>query len=168
MKIALIGLLVGMLMVLAAWLGLRRSSSPAALYRLARPTLLTEPEQVLFHRLCEAFPDKHVFPQVALNQVVGVASSVPDKRQRAVLVNQIQGKALDFLVCGPDTAALLAIELDEKSHDRADRRRADQQKAAALASAGIKLVRFNVAQLPDTAALAALLQEESTEEEVHD
>lgn len=156
MKVALIGLLIGVALMVAAWVGLRMQAGQLGRYR-ARRTLLTDPEQVLFHRLRQAFPEHLVFAQVSLNQVISVAPKVSDKRARTSLFNKINGKSLDFLICGPDSAPLLAIELDDSSHDRKDRRKADQQKTEALESAELRLVRMNVKALPSTPELADLL-----------
>lgn len=169
MKIALIGVLIGLVLMGVAWLGLQLNAKQIGRYK-AKRTLLTEPEQVLFHRLRQAFPDWHVFAQVSLNQLVAVAPTVSDKRTRASLFNRINGKALDFVVCGADTSPLLIVELDDSSHNRKDRRKADQQKDEALESAELRFVRVNVKKLPSTTELAAMLQanDAPNEQEHHD
>lgn len=157
MKVALIGLIIGLFLMVVAWLGIQLGAKQAGRYK-AKRTLLTEPEQVLFHRLRQAFPDRHVFAQVSLNQLVEVAPTVSDRRARTGLFNRINGKALDFVVCGPDTSPLLVIELDDSSHNRRDRRRADRHKDEALGSAELRLVRVNVKKLPSVTELEVMLQ----------
>lgn len=50
---------------------------------------------------------------------------------------------VDFLVCLPDATIVAAVELDDASHQGEDCIRADVKKDVAMASAGIKLLRFN-------------------------
>jgi very-short-patch-repair endonuclease len=57
--------------------------------------------------------------------------------------NRIQAKHIDFIVCDITTSAVrLAIELDDRSHDRADRRDRDAFVDKVLAGVGITLLRF--------------------------
>lgn len=125
------------------------------LYR--RNVLLTEPEQVLFHRIKAAVPGHLVFAQVALNQLVGVDRSVEDSSLRTRAQFKINPKSVDFVVCAQDGAALAAIELDDASHARADRQQADKDKERALVDAGIPLHRFSTKAIPDEAQLKAVL-----------
>jgi hypothetical protein len=65
--------------------------------------------------------------------------------------------SVDFLIVKPDTSIVAAVELDDASHDRQDRRAADTRKAQALKSAGIPLLRWSVGQMPEVPAIAAAL-----------
>jgi LPXTG-motif cell wall-anchored protein len=65
--------------------------------------------------------------------------------------------SVDFVVVRRDTSIVAAIELDDASHDRTDRREADARKTHALNSAGIQLVRWQARSLPDLPAIAAAL-----------
>ena len=64
-----------------------------------------------------------------------------------------------LLIVNPDTSIVAAIELDDRSHERPDRRAADARKAHALKSAGIPLLRWRTRQLPDATEIAAVLYE---------
>lgn len=56
---------------------------------------------------------------------------------------QISTKHVDMLLCEPRGGhVLVAIELDDRSHLRSDRKRSDRFKDQAFAAAGIPLVRF--------------------------
>lgn len=56
---------------------------------------------------------------------------------------QISAKHVDMLLCEPRGGhVLVAIELDDRSHLRSDRKRNDRFKDRAFAAAGIPLVRF--------------------------
>lgn len=62
---------------------------------------------------------------------------------RTSALNRITSKHVDFAVCDPRTLQVVGvIELDDSSHDRADRERRDKFVDAALSSAGVPLVRI--------------------------
>lgn len=65
---------------------------------------------------------------------------------------------LDFVLCDwRTTEILLAIELDDRSHELARRRARDGFVNEALAAAGIPLVRFRAASRYDSSEMAAAL-----------
>lgn len=67
---------------------------------------------------------------------------------------------LDFVLCDwKTTEILLAIELDDRSHELARRRQRDNFLNEALAAAGIPLVRFRAASRYDANTVAAVLAE---------
>ncbi|MEM6674722.1 MAG: DUF2726 domain-containing protein [Planctomycetota bacterium] len=117
----------------------------------ARPTILTDPEQVLFRRLVEALPDLSVLAQVQLSQAI--RPSLTFERQAAL--NRINRKSLDYLIVDQATAPVVAIELDDATHRRPDRQKADEVKTRALAAAGIQLLRYHVRSIPTHDELAA-------------
>lgn len=110
---------------------------------------LTQPEQVLYHRLVGALPECIVLAQVQLSRVLGVKQGFNFHEWN----NRINRMSLDFVVCLKDSTIVAAIELDDKSHERAERKAADDKKEKALAAAGIPLVRWQVNALPDEAAI---------------
>lgn len=107
---------------------------------------LSQPEQVLWHRLVKALPDHIVLAQVQLSRVLGVKKGFNFNEWN----NRVNRMSLDFLVCRQDSSVVVAIELDDKSHARAGRFEADTKKDKALSAAGIALIRWNVRELPDT------------------
>lgn len=112
-------------------------------------TILSEPEQVLYRRLMEALPEYLVLPQV---QLVRALRFKRGQRDRAVW-NRISQLSIDFLIARPDTSIVAAVELDDSSHLRADRRDADARKGHALESAGVPLIRWRVGKMPDVAVI---------------
>ena len=110
---------------------------------------LSQPEQVLYHRLVAALPECMVLAQVQLSRVLGVKKGFNFREWN----NRIDRMSLDFLVCLKDSTVVAAVELDDKSHARPDRVAADAKKDKALAAAGIALVRWNVGALPDESAI---------------
>ena len=64
---------------------------------------------------------------------------------RWALQNKIQSKHVDFVLCAVDTMTpKLVIELDDKSHDRADRKERDDFVDKAFAAAGMEVLHVPV------------------------
>lgn len=112
---------------------------------------MSAPEQVLFFRLQEALPDHIVLAQVQLSRFLGVKRGHPAR----AWLNRINRKSVDFLILTKDATVVAAIELDDRSHERADRRHADAQKNRALADAGVRLIRWGVHRMPDATLIRA-------------
>jgi hypothetical protein len=125
-------------------------------FNLKKP--LSEPEQILYFRLCKALPDHIVLAQVGLSRFLGVKRGHPAR----VWNNRINRMSVDFLVCNMDASVLAAIELDDASHQRPDRESADAKKERALGAAGVRLLRWNVGSMPDEAAIHVAITSGST------
>ncbi|MDD5250486.1 MAG: DUF2726 domain-containing protein [Rhodocyclaceae bacterium] len=110
---------------------------------------LTRPEQVLYHRLIAALPEHIVLAQVQLSRVLSVKKGFNFHEWN----NRINRMSLDFVVCLKDSTVVAAIELDDKTHEKASRAEADAKKEKALSAAGVALVRWNVSALPDENAI---------------
>lgn len=113
---------------------------------------LSAPEQVLYYRLIEALPGFVILPQVGLSRFL----SVKKGENQMQWFNRINRMSVDFLVCNKAMQIAAAIELDDASHQRADRVKADAKKDAVLAAAGIKLVRWQVKAVPSADEITAL------------
>lgn len=124
-------------------------------YRYYKKELLTAPEQVLLHRLISALPGKLIFAQVAMRALVDVKS--PDRKTYWSKTGEIQGKYVDFVVCEPSGAVIAVIELDDASHQREDRQKADRIKNKAFTEAGVRLIRIQGGKLPDAVTLQKLI-----------
>jgi very-short-patch-repair endonuclease len=159
MHTPIFALLVGLVLVAAALSVLAakfkpRDGSLAKPWPLeAKRQLLTEPERALYQRLVQTLPNQIVLAQVQLLQVLQFQRG----RRSQGIFNRISQLSLDFLILNPDTSLVAAIELDDATHSRADRRQADARKSHALQSAGVALIRWNVKSLPDAAAILAAL-----------
>jgi hypothetical protein len=114
---------------------------------------LTQPEQVLYHRLVAALPEHIVLAQVQLSRVLGVKKGFNFNEWN----NRINRMSLDFVVCLKDSTVIAAIELDDKTHEKASRAEADAKKERALSAAGVALVRWSVSALPDDNAIRGAL-----------
>jgi very-short-patch-repair endonuclease len=114
--------------------------------------LMTAPERELYRRLQQALPDYLIFSQVQLSRIIDVA---PDAQKQAWL-NRINRMSVDFVICATDGAKILAaIELDDSSHDQAERIKADSKKDKALRSAGVPIIRWPVKGMPQPQQLRA-------------
>lgn len=112
---------------------------------------LTQAESVLYHRLVAALPECIVLAQVqltALMTVSGIGSTS--------WFNKISRKSVDFVVCLKDFTVVAAIELDDRTHDTAERRAKDADKNAAFEKAGVKLLRMRGPNLPTAEAIRDL------------
>jgi len=106
---------------------------------------LTQPEQVLYHRLVAAMPECIVLAQVQLSRVLGEKKGFSFNEWN----NRINRMSLDFVVCLKDSTIVAAVELDDKTHEKASRVEADAKKEKALSAASVTLVRWQVSALPD-------------------
>jgi very-short-patch-repair endonuclease len=129
--------------------GYRRSSINSGSWPFYLKCLLTQPEQVLYHRLVKALPNHIVLAQVQVSRVLGVKKGSRFHEWN----NRINRMSYDFVVCDKSAAVIAAIELDDKSHGTERRRDTDAKKTKATIDAGLKLVRWQVKSLPDEAAI---------------
>jgi very-short-patch-repair endonuclease len=115
---------------------------------------LTGAEQEFFSRLQAAMPECVVLAQVALSSLVGVKEREDWKRW----FNRISQKSVDFVLCLPhDFTVVAVIELDDLSHTRPDRQRADTVKDVALRVAGHPVLRFKRHEMPSVEQIRALI-----------
>jgi uncharacterized protein DUF2726 len=110
---------------------------------------LSQPEQILYHRLVKALPEHIVLAQVQVSRILGVKKGFNFHEWN----NRVNRLSYDFVVCSKDSTVLAAIELDEKSHEADDRVNTDRKKEKATVAAGVKLVRWHVKSLPDEATI---------------
>ncbi|MBI5057086.1 MAG: DUF2726 domain-containing protein [Nitrospirae bacterium] len=106
-----------------------------------RDSILTNSERSFYGVLNIVLKDKNVevFCKVGIKDIVKTVS------WDYFYFNRISAKHLDFLVCDKSSVSpILAIELDDSSHDREDRKRSDEIKDRVFKTVGIPLVRFQV------------------------
>jgi hypothetical protein len=157
---------VGLALVVAGAAGFRarpQSIHSDADWPVDAMPFLTAREREWHRALVNAFPHFHVFAQVALSQLVDVRKSA---RASVALRNRFRQLVADVVLCDSSYDVLAVIEIDDASHGRAVRREADNRKAKALGSAGIKLVRIPKGVNPSSEAIrkyVALMPEASNE-----
>jgi hypothetical protein len=148
----------GCLLSLLRLFGLGGSVSvPSRLsYRLA-DGLLT-PAELAFYRVLRGLVSENslICPKVRLSDVFVVPRG--DGRQAAM--NRINQKHVDFLLCDPETLQpVLAIELDDASHERKKRQDRDATVDEIFAAAGLPLVHVRAAAAYSPQDLRRLIEQ---------
>jgi very-short-patch-repair endonuclease len=128
---------------------------PDAPWPVAARGLMSEREKSLYQDLISLYPDHKSFVQVALSQLIDVARNHPD---RMAIRGRFKQLVADFVLCRPDLTIVAVIELDDRTHLRADRKMADARKSKALADAGLRLVRIPAGAIPPIGKLKALIE----------
>lgn len=131
--------------------------APVFPYRI-RDDFLSPAEHSFYHVLKSVVgPRLLICPKVSLSDLFFVKSS--DPREYRVHTNKIDRKHVDFVLCDPQTLTPVAgIELDDKSHARADRRQRDTFVEGVFAAAGLTLLRVRVQRGYQTQEIKALLE----------
>lgn len=130
-------------------------SLPDAPWPVAARGLMSEREKSFYQDLISLYPDHKIFVQVALSQLVDVARNHPD---RMAIRGRFKQLVADFVLCRPDLTIVAVIELDDRTHLRADRKRADARKSKAIADAGLRLVRIPAGAIPQLGKLKELIE----------
>ncbi len=119
--------------------------------------ILTDGEKAFYDVLIAALPNQQiaVLLKVRLKDLVHIPDGFPRYQSWFRRVSQ---KHVDFLLCDKLTVVpFLAIELDDRSHDRADRASSDRLKDIVLPHVGIPLERVRCQTAYDVLALAHLI-----------
>ncbi len=134
--------------LLLRWLARSKPSAPWPYH--VKP-LLSQPEQVLFHRLVKALSEHIVMSQVQVSRVLGVNKGFNFREWN----NRIDRLSYDFVICASDTSVLAVIELDDATHEGRARAATDAKKDKATADGGLRMIRWHVRSLPDQATIGA-------------
>jgi hypothetical protein len=139
--VALVVFVLGVLAEIARRLLTPQAGVPAE-YRRVK-ALLTDAELRFFHVLRDCVPSTQiVLCKVRVADFVTPAISGP-KRQTAF--NRISAKHADFLLCDAESMSpLLVIELDDKSHERGERRDRDAFMDSVYASVQLPILHVKV------------------------
>ena len=107
--------------------------------------LFTPAEAAFLPALAQAAgPEIAVFGKVRLADLIQPRAGLPRPKFLRAL-NRVTSKHVDFVLVDRDTLQpLAAVELDDRSHLRADRQARDRFVEGALAAAGLPLLRFPV------------------------
>lgn len=81
-----------------------------------------------------------------------------DRKDWQKQFNRIKAKHVDFVFCDPDMRVKLIVELDDYTHERADRKERDAFVDAALTSAGYQIVHIHRFDDAAVAAMDAILR----------
>lgn len=120
----------------------------------AKQFIMTRNESEFFNLLNEILQDKYnVFPQIHLSAILD--EKIKGQNWKGAL-SSIDRKSVDFVICDKQNQKILvAIELDDSTHERPDRVIRDEKVESILEKAGIKLLRFKI-NTPHTEIFAQL------------
>lgn len=141
--LVVIALFAAVILVIRKRRSRAKASEGAWPFYVRRP--LSQPEQVLYHRLIRALPNHIVLAQVQVSRILGVKKGANFREWS----NKIDRLSDDFVVCGKDSGVLAVIELDDRSHESKSRASVDERKNKATVDAGLRVIRWHVGSLPD-------------------
>lgn len=109
--------------------------------------LMTDTEVLFFYKLQKAVPEYLLFSQVQLSRIIEPNDTAG--KNRSFWFNRICRQSVDYLLVAQDAqTVLLAIELDDWTHQSVLRQQQDEKKDKALSSAGIPIIRFHAEAMP--------------------
>lgn len=142
------GCLIGWIQdVIGGSRGAGASKRPPA-YRCVT-ALLSRAEVSFYHVLRQCLPPGHtLFVKVRLADVLKVATKRSDSpSQYSSDFNRIKSKHIDFLICDADTLRpMLAIELDDRSHQKQSRQDRDRFIDRAYRHADLPLLHIRASR----------------------
>lgn len=124
----------------------------------AKQVFLSNAEASFYHLLKKMTGETMViFPHIILDDLVSVFGV--DKTEYSKFSNKIVRKQVDFVLADSKTLRpILVIELDDSTHQRADRVERDRFVEKVLETAGIPLARVPVKQAYDARELGELFK----------
>lgn len=127
----------------------KKTSKDIPVYNYGRKDyIMTKAEHDFFLRLSLIFQEHyHIFPQVHLSSILD-ERKIKGQNWKAAF-RHINGKSVDFVICDKQYAKpLIAIELDDWSHDSKVRKKRDGEVERIFQAAELTLVRFtNISNL---------------------
>ena len=120
--------------------------------------LMTQTESQFYDALLEILQDQYyIFPQVHLSSLLD--HRIKGQSYKGAL-SHIQRKSVDFVVCDKSSRSpLVAIELDDKTHDRPIRTARDEEVEEIFKQADLPLLRFGNHRANDREHVQEQLQE---------
>lgn len=120
--------------------------------KLNKKKVISNPEQVLYHRLKKTLSENHeVLVQVSFSRFLWTKDGS--------LWASVRQKVADYVITDKAFIPHTIIELDDRSHN-AER---DQERDNLLKSAGLRVIRWNVKNLPDAQKIKSEIEEHTYE-----
>src|SRR5450830_976192 len=135
------------------------SEKPEDLPYVLKRYLMTKAEHSFFGVLEQVTDSSeyYIFPQVSLNNLVTVEKGTGSYQ---TYHNKVDRKSVDFVLFDRNAMSpVLAIELDDSSHDREDRQERDAFVDRVLTKAGLPLLHVRAQAAYDPKQLAMLISE---------
>jgi hypothetical protein len=147
---------LGLVFLLALLIALFRPSSKPPYQQ--REDFLSAAELNFFRALEKAVDgDFYIFPKVRIGDLLCVIEGTENARGWFARIAQ---KHVDFVLAEREKVVpVLAVELDDSSHERADRQARDEFVDSALGAAGLPILRVKVLQEYPVKELAAAIRE---------
>jgi Protein of unknown function (DUF2726) len=147
---------VGCLGIILKLLGFRTGPAPlpppqASINR----SFISDAEAEFFHTLRHVVADKGlVFAQVSLRQLFYFPGG-RDTPGRSSWFAKMGSRSVDFLIVHPKTLVpLVAVELDDSTHESKRRQQRDDEVEQVFAAAGLQLVRIRLSQSSSTTKIS--------------
>lgn len=149
---------VGCLGFLFRMFGSQEDHLPDRLPYRIRDDFLSRAELSFYGVLRLAVGNRWVIcPKVSMGDIFFAVGS--NRQETTSWRNRIASKHVDFLLCDPQTMRpMLAIELDDQSHERKDRQQRDSLQDQVFRSAGLPLVRIRARAQYSVEEIASALQ----------
>ena len=106
---------------------------------IKKERIITQHELAFYQALHEAVSGCIIIPQAHLSMFL---NHKIQGQNWSRAFSRINGKSVDFLICTNDMRPLLAIELDDITHNRPDRQQRDAFVNTVITTAHIPLLRF--------------------------
>lgn len=136
-----------------------RGSRGPAVYLSVVDSLVTPAEKLFYEQLDLVIDGRlQILCKVRLADLIEVESRQPEERNR--VFRRIASKHIDFVLAEPGTLApVLAIELDDSSHERADRRERDEYLQELFETVQFPLLRIKASASYNRRALVDALEQ---------
>src|SRR5215469_3920464 len=136
-----------------------RGSGKPAVYLSVVDSLLTPAEKLFYEQLDLVIDGRlQILCKVRLADLIEVESRQPEERNR--VFRRIASKHIDFVLAEPGSLApMLAIELDDSSHERADRRERDEYLEELFQTVKFPLLRIKASATYNRRALVDALEQ---------
>jgi very-short-patch-repair endonuclease len=123
--------------------------------------LMTKPENDFFDVLCRVVTDEYyVFPQIHLSSILDHKDNSHGHQNWEYAFRYISQKSVDFIVCDKEyRRTMLAVELDDSTHNSEKRRQRDANVEHMLKEAGVPLLRINRADNLNEEEIAARIRQ---------
>jgi len=143
--------IIGLLILISKILEKKTNS----IFKQKRP--LSPPEQALYWKLKKSLPNHEILPQVSFSRFIYANGG--SKKNNFSKFNTARQKTIDFLICDKSFQIIVAIELDDKSHNKEK----DKKRDEILKEANISIIRFNVKNMPSEEEIIKIIKPNKTE-----
>ena len=141
-------------LILGLFIWLEKSGALDSLTYRRRRTVMTPVERKLYSTLKKALENENVIVLAQVN-MTGILEWDGYNRKK---LQRIGNMSVDFLICDLETRPLVAIELQDRTHERWNRKLCDKTKADALGTAYMPLVLFYTRTFPSVATVKNRLE----------